>query len=175
MQERSERHTYGKTMKRTGAFFMRTASLVLIACLAGLVATPPARAHHGFDATFDANKPVTLRGTVTKVELMNPHSWFWIDVKGPDGRVINWGFEGGSPNSLIRRGVTKNTLPVGTEIIVNGFQAKSGENKGVAATMTFPDGRKLFLGGSAPGAEPDSPEPPKSNKPAKSSHLLQHP
>lgn len=135
----------------------------------------PARAHHGFDATFDSNKPLVLHGVITKVELMNPHSWFWLEVKNPDGTAVTWGFEGGSPNSLIRHGVTKNTLPVGTEIIVNGYQAKSGENKGVAATMTFPDGRKLFLGGSAPGAEPDSPEPPKSNKTPKSSVLLTRP
>jgi hypothetical protein len=152
--------------------------IVLLAAIAGLIVflgTAPARAHHGFDATYDANKPVVVKSVLTKVELMNPHSWFWVDVKSPDGTVVNWGFEGGSPNSLIRRGVTKNTLPVGTEIIVNGYQAKSGDNKGVAATMTFPDGRKLFLGGSAPGSEPDSPEPPKSTPPRKSSNLLARP
>ena len=154
---------------------MRRALLVLISSFIALTAIRPVGAHHGFDATFDSNKPLNLRGVITKVELINPHSWFWIDVKNPDGTVVNWGFEGGSPNSLIRHGVTKNTLPVGTEIIVNGYQAKSGENKGVAATMTFTDGRKLFLGGSAPGSEPDAPEPPKSNKSPKSSYLPKHP
>ncbi|HLJ15875.1 MAG TPA: DUF6152 family protein [Bryobacteraceae bacterium] len=154
---------------------MRAFSVLLILGLTIFLSAAPASSHHGFDATFDANKPLVLRGVVTKVELMNPHSWFWVDVKNADGTVVNWGFEGGSPNSLIRRGITKNTLPVGTEIIVNGFQAKSGENKGVAATMTFTDGRKLFMGGSAPGAEPESPEPPKSAKPPRSGILLARP
>src|SRR6266404_5206128 len=152
-------------------FQMRIALITVIASLMVFLDTAPARAHHGFDSTFDAKRPLVLKGVLTKVELMNPHSWFWLDVKNPDGTVVNWGFEGGSPNSLIRHGVTKNSLPVGTEIIVNGFQARSGENKGVAATMTFADGRKLFLG----GAEPDSPEPPKSTAPQKSSHLMGRP
>jgi hypothetical protein len=154
---------------------MRTVLIAAIACLIVLLEITPARAHHGFDSTFDAKKPIVVKGVLTKVELMNPHSWFWVDVTNSDGTVVNWGFEGGSPNSLIRHGVTKNSLPVGTEIIVNGYQAKSGENKGVAATMTFADGRKLFLGGAAPGSEPDSPEPPKSIAPKNSSHLLGHP
>jgi len=155
---------------------MRIALITVVAGLILFLDMAPARAHHGFDSTFDSKRPLILKGVLTKVELMNPHSWFWLDVKSPDGTVVNWGFEGGSPNSLIRHGVTKNTLPVGTEIIVNGFQAKSGENKGVAATMTFADGRKIFLGGAAPGAEPDStPEPPKSTAPRKSSHLLGRP
>jgi Family of unknown function (DUF6152) len=126
-----------------------------------LLATVPVRAHHGFGATFDSTKPISVKGVITKVELMNPHSWFWMDVKNPDGTVVNWGFEGGSPNSLIRHGVTKDTLPIGTEIIVNGFQAKSGENKGVGVNVTFPDGRKLFFGGSAPGAETEVAKPRK--------------
>src|ERR1700730_18442245 len=113
-----------------------------------LLGAAPVRAHHAFAATFDNSKPIVLQGVVTKVEMMNPHSWFWLDVKEPDGTVVNWGFEGGSPNSLIRKGVTKETLPIGTEIIVNGYQAKSGEHKGVGVNMTFPDGRKLFFGGS---------------------------
>jgi hypothetical protein len=150
---------------------MRIAIIAVIAGLFALLDLAPARAHHGFDSTFDSKRPLVLKGVLTKVELMNPHSWFWLDVKNSDGTVVNWGFEGGSPNSLFRHGVTKNSLPVGTEIIVNGFQAKSGENKGVAATMTFADGRKLFLGGAAPGAEPDSAEPPKSTAPRKSSRL----
>ncbi len=132
---------------------MRATLAVLVVGVGLLLAAAPVRAHHAFAATFDNTKPIVLQGVVTKVQLINPHSWFWLDVKQADGTVINWGFEGGSPNSLIRHGVTKETLPIGTEIIVNGYQAKSGENKGVGVNMTFPDGRKLFFGGSAPGAE----------------------
>ena len=132
-------------MRRTLAVWVVGVSVVLTAM--------PVRAHHAFAATFDVNKPIVLQGTITKVELINPHSWFWLDVKNPDGTVTTWGFEGGTPNSLIRHGVTKHTLPVGTEIVVNGYQAKSGQNKAVGVNVTFPDGRKLFFGGSAPGAE----------------------
>jgi hypothetical protein len=126
----------------------------------------PVRAHHSFAATYDIEKPLTLRGTVTKVELINPHSWFWLNVKMPDGTVVNWGVEGGSPNSLIKNGVTKNTLPIGTEIVVTGFQAKTGESKGVGVSMTFADGRKLFFGGSAPGSQGPAAAPP-PGQPAK--------
>jgi hypothetical protein len=140
---------------------MRVKLAVVIVCVSLLLATVQAMAHHGFSATFDSNKPISVRGVLTKVELMNPHSWLWIDVKNPDGTVVNWGFEGGSPNSLIRNGVTKNSLPIGTEIVVNGYQVKSGEKKGVAASLTFPDGRKLFFGGAAPDTETDAKKPQK--------------
>jgi hypothetical protein len=130
------------------------AAVVIGVCL--LLSPQWAQAHHGFAATFDANKPITVKGVLTKVELMNPHSWLWMDVKNPDGTVVNWGFEGGSPNSLIRHGVTKQSLPVGTEIVVNGYQVKSGENKGVATSLTFPDGRELFFGGATPDAETEA-------------------
>ena len=141
---------------------MRATLAILLVGVGLLLAAVPVRAHHAFAATFDNTKPIVLQGVVTKVQLINPHSWFWLDVKQPDGTVINWGFEGGSPNSLIRHGVTKETLPIGTEIVVNGYQAKSGENKGVGVNMTFPDGRKLFFGGSAPGSEAEValPTPP---------------
>lgn len=132
---------------------MRAMLAVLVVGVGLLLAAAPVRAHHAFAATFDSTKPIVLQGAVTKVQLINPHSWFWLDVKQPDGTVVNWGFEGGSPNSLIRHGVTKESLPIGTEIIVNGYRSKSGENLGVGVNMTFPDGRKLFLGASAPGAE----------------------
>src|SRR2546427_2401709 len=138
---------------------MRRMIVCVVVGLGLLVAAAPVGAHHAFAATYDDTKPLVLKGTVTKVELINPHSWFWLDVKMPDGTVVNWGFEGGSPNSLIKNGVTKNTLPVGTEIIVNGYQAKSGEHKGVGVNMTFPDGRKMFFGGSAPGAETEVAKP----------------
>ena len=112
----------------------------------------PARAHHAFAATYDTNKPVVIKGVITKIEFVNPHSWFWLDVKNPDGSVDNWGFEGGSPNSLIRLGVTKNTVPIGTELVVQGYQSKAFPHKGVGISMTYPDGRKFLLGGAMPNS-----------------------
>ena len=94
----------------------------------------------------------TLQGTVTKVELVNPHAWIWLDVKGADGKAVNWGIEGGPPTNLLRSGITKFTLPVGTVIKVFGYQAKSGEPKGVGVFVEYLNGRKVFMGGSAPGA-----------------------
>ncbi len=120
---------------------------------AGLLAAMPAKAHHSFAAAFDETKPVNLQGTVTKVELINPHSWIWMDVLQEDGSVAEWGLEGGPPVNLFRNGVTKATLPVGSEIKIFGYQAKSGENKAVAVFFEYPDGRKIFMGGSAPGAD----------------------
>src|SRR5215471_2491272 len=129
-------------------------SLPLVSFLvAGLVLTrAPLEAHHAFAAAFDENRPINLQGKVTKVELVNPHAWIWMDVKGPDGKVVNWGIEGGPPTNLFRNGITKGSLPVGTEIKVFGYQAKSGETKGVGVFVEYPDGRKVFMGGSAPGA-----------------------
>ena len=134
---------------------MRTI-LSIAAISVGLLLTAlPARPHHAFGSEFDVNKPLKLRGTVTKWELVNPHSWIRMDVKGSDGTVVNWMIEGGSPNSLFRLGFNKGSLPPGTEIIVEGYQSKDGSNRGVGAKLTFTDGRQLFLGGSAPGANPD--------------------
>jgi hypothetical protein len=119
-------------------------------------------AHHAFAAEFDDKKPLVLRGIVTKWELTNPHSWIHLDVKDANGNTMSWSVEGGSPNSLLRHGFRKTDLPPGTEIIVHGFQAKSGEGKAVGTEVTFTDGRRLFMGGSAPGAE--GPEVPKETK-----------
>ena len=109
------------------------------------------RAHHAFAAEFDVNKPISLRGVVTVMEWVNPHSWIHIDVKSADGAVVNWMIEGGSPNQLLRLGLTKNALLPGMELVVEGFQAKDGTNKGVGRMLAFADGRKVFLGDMSDG------------------------
>ena len=112
-----------------------------------------AMAHHAFATEFNVNAPLDLRGKVSKVELINPHSWIHIDVTDDAGNTVTWMIEGGSPNALVRRGVTKNSIPVGAELHVIGYQARDGSNKGVGRDITFADGRELFFGGSAaPGA-----------------------
>jgi hypothetical protein len=120
-----------------------------------LLKTAPVFAHHAFAAEFDAKKPVKLRGTVTKMEWINPHAWIHIDVKDADGKVIPWMVEAGTPNTLFRRGFTKNSLTPGTEIFVDGYQSKDGSNRANGRDVTFPDGRKLFLGSSGTGAPYD--------------------
>jgi hypothetical protein len=128
-------------------------SISLLILGAGLAATgAPVWAHHAFAAEFDDKRPISLRGTVTRWEVSNPHSWIHLSVKDKDGNVAEWMIEGGSPNALFRLGFTKEALPPGTEIVVHGFQAKAGGYKAVGTDLTFTDGRKLFLGGSAPGA-----------------------
>ena len=140
---------------------MRTKLLALITGLGLLLAAVPVSAHHAFAAEFDANKPVKFRGTVTKVEWVNPHAWVHIDVKGDDGKVTSWMIEAAAPNALLRRGWTKNSLPIGIEILVEGFQAKDGANRANGSIITFTDGKKLFVGSSAgePGAAPGAPKP----------------
>jgi hypothetical protein len=128
---------------------MRKRLFVLMAGVGMLLATAPVWAHHAFSAEFDASRPIKLRGTVTQWELVNPHSWIHMDVKGQDGTVTAWMIEAGSPNSLFRLGFNKNSLPAGTEILVDGYQAKDGTNLAVGKNITLPDGRRLFLGGSA--------------------------
>ena len=135
---------------------MRRNPVVVFAALGLMLATVPVWAHHAFSAEFDAAKPVKLRGTVTKVELINPHSWIHIDVKNPDGTTTNWGIEGGTPNTLFRLGVTKDSLPIGTEILADGYRARDGSNRANGRDITLPDGKKVFLGGSSPGAPPEN-------------------
>ncbi|HLG59757.1 MAG TPA: DUF6152 family protein [Vicinamibacterales bacterium] len=134
---------------------MRTHTLALLAGSALLMATASLSAHHSFAAEFDANQPIQLRGSVAKVEWINPHTWIHVDVKEPDGKVVRWMIEGGTPNTLLRRGLTKNSLPQGTEILVDGYKAKNGSNRANGRDITFPDGRKLFLGSSGTGAPRD--------------------
>jgi hypothetical protein len=128
---------------------MRRRLLVGVSSIGMLLAAPPLWAHHSFSAEFDASRPLKLRGTVTQWELVNPHSWIHMDVKNEDGTVSNWMIEGGSPNALLRLGFTRNSLPPGTEIVVEGYQAKDGGNLAVGRNITFPDGKRMFLGGSA--------------------------
>jgi hypothetical protein len=139
-------------MRRKLAFMMTGVGLLLAAI--------PILAHHAFTAEFDAKKPLKLRGTVQKVELINPHSWIHIDVKNSDGTTTRWMIEGGTPNTLLRRGITKNSLPIGTEILVDGYQAKDGSNRANGRDLTYPDGKKIFLGSSGPeGPPPDAVKP----------------
>lgn len=112
----------------------------------------PLRAHHAFAAEFDEKKPVKfLDATVTKVELINPHSWIHVDVKQADGTVENWAIEAGSPNILMRRGITKNTLKRGDKIVIDGYQSKDGSHRANGRDLTLPNGQHLFLGSSGPG------------------------
>jgi len=126
----------------------------------GLLLGVPAAAHHAFGGEFDANRPVLLKGKVVKVEWVNPHAWIHIEVTKPDGAKEVWMVEGGSPNSLLRRGMTRDSLPIGTEIVVDGYQARDHNLlRANGRNVTFADGRKLFLGSSGPG------EPPKDAVP----------
>ena len=124
-----------------------------------LMASGPVFAHHAFSAEFDASAPVKLTGTVSKVELVNPHAWLHIDVKKPDGTVENWMVEGGTPNTLQRRGITRDTLKVGTTVIVDGYRAKDGTFKANGRNLTTPDGQTLFMGSSGTGAPQDGRDP----------------
>jgi Family of unknown function (DUF6152) len=135
---------------------MRTKLAIVTICLVLLASVPAAVAHHAFAAEFDVNKPVTLKGTMKKWDMINPHSWFYIDVKGTDGKVVEWMVEGGSPNTLIRLGVTKYTVEIGTELTIEGYQAKEGTNKAVGRNFILKDGTRLFLSlsGEVPGGAP---------------------
>ena len=139
---------------------MRTNQLcALVVAVAMLSTTRSVLAHHAFAAEFDASKPVKLRGTVTKMEWINPHTWIHIHVKDRDGTVQSWMIEGGPPNTLLRRGFTKHSMPLGAEIVIEGFQAKDGSLRANGRDVTFADGRKLFLGSSGTNAPLDGKDP----------------
>lgn len=129
---------------------MRSRGSVLAIVVELLGAAAPVSAHHAFAAEFDIKKPVKLEGKVTTMEWTNPHAWIHIDVTGPDGKVTNWMVECGSPNVMLRRGFTKRSLEAGTELTVEGYQAKNGEFRANGSSVTFKDGKRIFVGGSNP-------------------------
>jgi hypothetical protein len=133
---------------------MRTKSFLALACTSGLMcmAATAAWAHHAFSAEFDANSPVELKGTVTKMEWINPHSWIHIDVVNENGEVEAWMVEGGAPNAILRRGFTADSLKPGTIVLVEGYQARDGSNRANGRDITFEDGSKLFVGAGSRGA-----------------------
>ena len=131
---------------------MRTRNIMLAVAGAALLATSPARAHHAFAAEFDSTKPVTLQGTVTMMEWVNPHSWLHIEVTEADGTMTAWAIEAGSPNTLLRRGMTRDSIVPGMAVVVDGFRAKDGTNKANGRDVKLADGSQLFLGSSGVGA-----------------------
>lgn len=131
-----------------------TRHILTAASLALLLATPSVRAHHAFAAEFDAKQPIELQGTITKAKWVNPHSWLYLDVTGPDGKVTNWGFEFGAPNSLANKGLAKSDLKVGQPVHIKGYRSKNGEAFGYSVYVTLADGRTIQTGGAqdAPGS-----------------------
>ena len=125
--------------------------------LLGVMTRPPA-AHHSFAAEFDADQPVMLRGTITRMEWINPHTWLHVDVKNEDGTTTAWMIEGGTPNTLFRRGFTRENVKVGTEITIEGYRARNGANRANGRDIVLPDGSRLFMGSPGTGAPDDGDE-----------------
>ena len=142
---------------------MTTKARLFVVGVGLLLVAEPALAHHSFAAEFDEKQPIRLVGTLTKMDWVNPHGWLYIDVTGPDGKMVTWAIEAGSPNSLLRRGLRKENFPIGSKVVVEGFRAKSGKPAANGRTVTFPDGTNFFLGSSGSGAPNDGAE--RSQKP----------
>lgn len=139
--------------------------LIAIAGAAALGVATPLLAHHAFSAEFDAKAPVTLRGPVTRVEWINPHAWIHMENKAASGKPETWMVEGGTPNTLQRNGITRDSIKIGTEIVVSGYRAKDGRMRANGRDITFPDGRTLFMGSSGTGAPKDGKDPNEKPKP----------
>ena len=145
---------------------MRKVTMFLGGAALMFSASVPVLAHHAFGAEFDANRPVLLKGKVTKVEWVNPHAWIHIEVTDPDGSKKEWMVEGGTPNTLLRRGITRESLKVGTVLVIDGYQARDHSLlRANGRNVTYPDGRKLFLGSSGTGAPTDGADPADAAKP----------
>jgi hypothetical protein len=139
----------------------------LLSAAALLIGTAPILGHHAFGGEFDPNKPVLLKGPVTKVEWVNPHAWIHLEVTKPDGTKEEWMVEGGTPNTLLRRGITRESLKVGTQLVIDGYQARDHSLlRANGRNVTYPDGKKLFLGSSGTGAPTDGADPTEAPKPA---------
>jgi hypothetical protein len=139
------------------ALVMRVSLIALV----GIVAVPlavPVFAHHSFAAEFDEHKPVTIKGTLTRMDWVNPHGWIYMEVKGSDGQMESWAVEAGAPNAMLRRGLRKTDFPAGTEIVVTGFLSKNDKHTVNGRTVTLPDGREFFAGSSGTGAPNDGAE-----------------
>ena len=134
---------------------MRATLLVMVLVVSSLLAATRLSAHHAFASEFDASQPVTLKGTLTKMEWVNPHGWLYVDVRGPDGKIVNWAIEAGAPNALLRRGLRKTDFPPGLEVVITGFRAKNGTATANGRSVTLADGRNFFMGSSGTGAPAD--------------------
>ena len=134
---------------------MRAKLSVAVAAVASLLTAVQISAHHSFAAEFDEHQPVTLKGTLTRFDWVNPHGWIYVDVKEPNGKVVNWAVEGGAPTTLLKRGLRKTDFPPGLEVVVTGYRAKNGTPTANGRTVTFSDGRNFFIGSSGTGAPAD--------------------